>query len=367
VGAVRRDGDRIRLSGALRTPDAAAIWRTLRGLAHDVRPGARIEIDLSAVPAVDGGVMALLIELRSEIAARGAHAELTNMREPVAKLAKLHDVGLAAPRRMRRPPESPLARVGAATLEYVGHLKDALGFVGSLVLAAGGRGRRPAAQYREIVFLVQKTGAEAMPIVFAVLFVVGFIFAYATADTFIELGDTLLSPSLISKSMAREIAPVMTAFILSGRSGAGFAAEIGAMKINQEIDALRTLGLEPNAWLVFPRAIALVIAMPALVVAGDFFGIAGGALVGVTRLGLTLPTYVHAVQSAVSAWDVESGVLMSVAFGLAIALIACQKGFAASGGPEDVGRHTTSAVVSCLFFTVVIDAIFTVIYQSFGV
>lgn len=205
-----------------------------------------------------------------------------------------------------------------------------------------------------------------MAIVFAVLFVVGFIFAYSTAQQFIALGQRLLSAQLIGRGMAREVAPVMTAIVLSGRSGAAFAAEIGSMKINREIDALRTLGLDPFAWLVVPRTIALLVVMPALVISGNLFGFAGGALVGVTTLGLKLPVYIHALWAAITPWDIESGLIKSAAFGLAIALIGCQQGFAATGGPEDVGRRTTVTVVACLLFTVVIDAVLTVIYQSFG-
>jgi len=367
ANAVRRDGDRIRLSGALRTRDAAAIWRALRSAARDVRPGASIEIDLSEVPAVQGDVMALLVELRAEIVARGAHAELANMQERVANVARLYATEGPPTRRVRRPPESAVAQVGAAVLAYVLHSKEMLGFVGRLVLAALPRkGRARGAHWSEVVSLVEKSGAEAMAVVFTILFVVGFIFAYSTAPQFAKLGQKLLSPQLIGRGMAREVAPVMTAFVLSGRSGAAFAAEVGTMKINREIDALRTLGLEPFGWLVVPRTIALFIVMPALVVVGSFFGYAGGAVVGVTTLGLTSSVYVHALRTSVSSWDVESGIIKSAVFGIAIGLIACQQGFAASGGPEDVGRRTTSAVVACLLITIVIDAIFTVIYTSFG-
>lgn len=365
--AVRREGDRIRVSGALRTRDAAAIWSALRRAARDVRPGSEIEIDLSDVPAVQGDVMALLVELRAEIVARGARAELANMQERVANIAKLYATDRPPTRRTRRPAESAVAQVGDAVVAYVGHSKEMLGFVGSLLLAALPRkGRTRGAHWSEVVPLVERSGAEAMAVVFAILFVVGFIFAYSTAPQFARLGQKLLSPQLIGRGMAREVAPVMTAFVLSGRSGAAFAAEVGTMKINREIDALRTLGLEPFGWLVVPRTIALFIVTPALVVVGSFFGYAGGAVVAVTSLGLTLSVYVHALRSAVSSWDVESGIIKSAAFGVAIALIACQQGFAASGGPEDVGRRTTSAVVACLLFTIVIDAIFTVVYQSFG-
>jgi phospholipid/cholesterol/gamma-HCH transport system permease protein len=367
ASAVRRDGDRIRLSGALRMRDAAAIWQGLRDAARDVSPGAEIRMDLSAVPAVDGGVMALLAQARFEMNTRGAHAELANMSETVANIAGLYDVERTPARAPGRAAESAVAQLGGATLAGIGRVAEFLGFLGSLVLTGVRRKRRPrAGRWRQIASLVEKTGAGAMPIVFGVLFVVGFIFAYSTPDQLIKIGQRLLSAGMIGRGMAREVAPVLTAFILAGRSGAAFTAELGTMKIDHEIDALRTLGLDPYRWLVVPRMMAMVIVMPALVIAGDFFGFAGGALVGVTTLGLRLPVYVHTLHTSISAWDIEAGIIKSAALGLMIAIVSCQQGISASGGPEDVGRRTTSAVVACLFFAVVIDAILTIIYESFG-
>jgi phospholipid/cholesterol/gamma-HCH transport system permease protein len=367
ANVVRRDDDRIRLSGVLRTRDAAALWSAVRTAVLDLRPGARVTLDMSAVASVQGNVMALLVEVRARLARRGVEAEFTGMREPVAKLAELYAAARPPAPAARPRRESVVAQVGATTLAHVARVEAALGFLGSLVLAGLGRRRRHrAAHWGEIVSLVEQTGAEAMAIVFAIVFVVGFIFSYSTADTFIELGQRLLSARIIGKAITREIAPVITAFIVAGRAGAAFAAEIGSMKVDHEIDALRTFGLEPFGWLAVPRLVALVMAVPGLVIVADFFGFAGGALVGVTSLGLSLPVYVHALRSAVSAWDVVSGIIKSAAFGLTIALVGCQQGFAVSGGPEEVGRRTTSAVVAGIFFTVVDDAILTVVYKAFG-
>lgn len=367
ASVVRLDGDRIRLSGELRTRDAAAIWSALRSAARDLRAGTHVELDMSAVPSVEGDVMALLVDIRGQLAARGSEVALTGMCEPVAKLARLYGADRPNGPVTRAPPEDVVAQVGAATLAHVARLEETLGFLGSLVLAARGRKRRArATHWGQVLSLVEKAGAEAMVIVCAVVFVVGFIFSYSTANTFVQIGERLLSASTIGRGMSREIAPVITAFIISGRSGAAYTAEIGSMKIDHEIDALRTLGLEPFAWLVVPRMVALLVVVPALTIVAEFFGFAGGALVGVTSLGLRLPVYVHALTSAISPWDVLSGVIKAAAFGLAIALISCQQGFAVSGGPGEVGRRTTSAVVAGIFFTVAVDAILTIIYESFG-
>jgi phospholipid/cholesterol/gamma-HCH transport system permease protein len=138
------------------------------------------------------------------------------------------------------------------------------------------------------------------------------------------------------------------------------------MKVSEEVDALRTLGLRPFAWLVVPRVIALLIVVPALTIIGDIVGVLGGLIVAVTSLDVSMRGYFGETQKAVQLWDVEHGLIKSVVFAMAIALIACQQGFSASGGAEGVGRRTTSTVVTSLFALVVIDALITMIFRAFG-
>jgi phospholipid/cholesterol/gamma-HCH transport system permease protein len=166
--------------------------------------------------------------------------------------------------------------------------------------------------------------------------------------------------------MARQLGPLMTAILLSGRSGAAFATELGSMKVSEEIDALRTLGFEPFGWLVLPRLLALVIVLPVLTMMADVVGMVGGLVIGITSLDLTPHLYFKEVRTSLTPFDVWSGMVMSVAFALAIGLIACQQGFAASGGPQGVGQRTTRTVVSSIFAMVVIDAVFTVAFHALG-
>jgi phospholipid/cholesterol/gamma-HCH transport system permease protein len=156
----------------------------------------------------------------------------------------------------------------------------------------------------------------------------------------------------------------MAAIIVCGRSGAAFAAELGTMKVSEEIDALRTMGFGPIRHLVLPRALALMIAMPLLTLTADAVAMLGGLLVAVVSLDLTPMGYLLETQKAVLAWDVFSGVLKSLAFAMAIALVACQQGLATSGGAEGVGRRTTSSVVAILFSLILIDAAFTVVFYA---
>jgi phospholipid/cholesterol/gamma-HCH transport system permease protein len=158
----------------------------------------------------------------------------------------------------------------------------------------------------------------------------------------------------------------MTAIILCGRSGAAFAAELGSMRVNEEIDALRTMGFSPLRFLVFPRAMALVLMMPLLTLVANVMGMLGGMTVATLSLDMTSVVYLNQTQKAVKLWDVTSGLIKSGVFGLAIGLISCQQGLATTGGAEGVGRRTTAAVVAILFTLILIDAFFTVFFHGFA-
>jgi phospholipid/cholesterol/gamma-HCH transport system permease protein len=171
---------------------------------------------------------------------------------------------------------------------------------------------------------------------------------------------------LVGLSITRELGPLMTAIIVSGRSGAAFAAEIGSMKVAEEIDALRTMGFGAMRFLVLPRTLALVLVLPLLTLLGDAVGIVGGMVVGVLNLDLTITGYLQESFKAIELWDIFSGVVKSLLFALVIALVACQQGLATTGGAEGVGRRTTSSVVSILFSLILVDACFTVFFHWVG-
>jgi phospholipid/cholesterol/gamma-HCH transport system permease protein len=235
-----------------------------------------------------------------------------------------------------------------------------------MVVSAVGLVKNPRSGHlREVPPLVERTGADAIPIVVLINFLVGFVMAYQSAKQLKMFGANIYVADLVGLSVTRELAPLMTAIIIAGRSGAAFAAEIGSMKVSEELDALRTIGLRPFAWLVIPRTIALLVVTPFLTLIGDLVGVLGGLVVGITSLDLTAQGYLVETKKAVELWDVQHGVIKSFAFALAISLIACQQGFSASGGAEGVGRRTTSTVVTCLFALVLLDALFTIVFRMF--
>ena len=356
----------IRLTGNLRMPDAPALWREVRAVTDKAKKGA-LTIDLSGAQAIDGGVMSLLVALRTDLYARGVKAEIEGTPEKFEPLVDLYDAKKPPPKRKKRKPEGFVDNVGRATADALSEVKQVISFFGEMVLAGLGLLRHPrAGHWKEIPPLMNKAGADALPIVVLINFLVGFVMAYQSAKQLKAFGANIYVADLVGISVCRELAPLMTAIIICGRSGAAFAAEIGSMKVSEEVDALRTLGLRPFSWLVVPRVIALMIIAPMLTVIADIIGVLGGLVVGVTSLDLNVHGYFIETRKAMELWDVEHGIIKSVVFALAIGLIACQQGFAASGGAEGVGQRTTSTVVTSLFTIVVLDAVFTMTFRFFG-
>src|SRR5436190_12480237 len=196
---------------------------------------------------------------------------------------------------------------------------------------------------------MERTGADAVPIVVLINFLVGFVMAFQGAVQLKQFGANLFVADLVGLSITRELGPLMTAIIVCGRSGAAFAAELGTMKVSEEVDALRTMGIGPLRFLVLPRIIGLFLAMPILTLLGDLVGIAGGLLVGVISLDITITGYLNETRKALGIWDVFQGLVKCGFFGIAIGIVSCQQGLATSGGAEGVGRRTTAAVVTTLF------------------
>src|SRR5450432_2534965 len=357
----------LRLQGHLKFDEAARLWESTRKRVDTVKPGETIHFDVSRVESVDGGTMALLVHLRNELKFRGVRSEFIGATGRVKELVHLYHGDEAPVRGVVRRPRGTLDQIGEATLVIVRELREVLGFFGAMLLGVVGLLREPkTANWKEVPYLMEKTGADAVPIVLLINFLVGFVMAFQGAVQLKQFGANIFVADLVGLSVTRELGPLMTAIIVCGRSGAAFAAEIGTMKVSEEIDALRTMGLTPFGWLVVPRITALVLVMPFLTFIADFVGIAGGLAVGITDLDLTTQGYMIESLKAIRTWDVFSGVLKSVVFALAIGLISCQQGFATSGGAEGVGRRTTSSVVTILFSLILIDALFTLFFYFFG-
>ncbi len=354
------------LEGQLKFSEAALLWTSVSKRLQGVSRGETMNFDMALVESIDGGTMALLVHLRNELKLRGVRSDFVGATGSVQELVHLYGGDENPIRRKRRRPKKSLDEIGERTLEFFSSVKQVLAFLGDMILALLGLLREPrTANWKEVPHLMERTGADAVPIVVLINFLVGFVMAFQGAIQLKQFGANIFVADLVGLSVVRELGPLMTAIIVCGRSGAAFAAELGTMKVSEEIDALRTMGFGPMRYLVLPRALALMLVLPMLTLLADLVAIGGGLLVGILSLDLSVSAYLTETQKALSVWDVFSGVLKSIVFALAISLISCQQGFATTGGAEGVGRRTTSSVVSILFSLILIDAAFTVFFYFF--
>lgn len=257
-------------------------------------------------------------------------------------------------------------------------LAEALRQIGSGVedrLAAAGRISRLAAAAGERIVIgpwrgerfrlraaideVSRAGDESLPLVALIAFLVGMILALQSAHQLVDMGAVRLVADLVAVSVTRELAPLMTAILVAGRVGSAFAAELGTMRVSREIDALTVMGIDPIAFLVVPRLVGLLVAVPCLTFFADLVGIVGGTAVGTLVLGLGLEGYWSDSIAALKLDDLWSGVAKSICFGALIALVSCQQGLDTRGGANEVGNSTTVAVVRSIVLVIAADLVFT--------
>ena len=267
-----------------------------------------------------------------------------------------------APTSLRR--ERILARLGRRTLEGLRTALDHAAFLGTVTMALLGLIRHPGQlRLKDTIGVMGRVGAEAVPIVGLIGFLLGLIMAFMSAVQLQQFGANIYVASLVALAMVRELGPIMTAILVAGRSGSAFAAEIGTMRVSEEVDALTTMGFDPVRFLVLPKLIASAVVVPFLTLYANIFAIAGGLMVGTVMLDLTPTAYMQQTLRTLTLFDVLWGFFKSALFAIIIALIGCHRGFAVRGGAESVGRATTSAVVTSIFFIILVDSILAVILR----
>jgi phospholipid/cholesterol/gamma-HCH transport system permease protein len=275
--------------------------------------------------------------------------------------------GYEPPRSTGRPRrERAVVRLGASIAGALQRARGLITFWGSLVEALGALARAPKG-VGAISPLIARTGSDGIPIVLFLNFLVGLVMAIQTTPLLKIYGAGIYVADIVGVSVTRELAPLMTAIIISGRSGAAFAAELGTMRVSEEIDALRTMGFPPVTYLVLPRVIALTLVAPALTLLGDVMGIVGGLVVAAYNLELHPRGYLAELRTVLVPADVWTGLIKSGVFGAAIALIGCQQGLSTQGAASGVGRGTTATVVYCLFTIVILDTLFTMLFRELAV
>ena len=262
------------------------------------------------------------------------------------------------------PDTSFLSDVGADTVHFFRSASEILRFVGGVSVSIG-RMLNGRARYRasDLFLLMQQVGAQALPIVSLISVLVGLILAFVGAVQLEQFGADIFIANLVGLGMVRDMGAMMTAIIMAGRTGAAYAAELGTMTVNEEIDALRTMGISPIDFLVVPRILALVLMMPLLTLYSDLMGILGGALVGTTLFDIGVYEYFRQTRSAVDLFDVFGGMFKGLVYGAIVAVSGCLRGMECGRSSAAVGAATTSAVVTSIVFIVVACAILTLIYN----
>jgi phospholipid/cholesterol/gamma-HCH transport system permease protein len=254
-------------------------------------------------------------------------------------------------------------RVGLATLNglaYVGGLARLTGESAAIIILGPFRGQRQRLQ--RAFHQAMAVGVGAIPIVSLITFFVGLIMALQSAYELRRLGAIQFVADAVAISIIRELGPLITSIIVIGRSGSAFAAEIGTMKVTEEVDALETMAIRPVAFLVAPKFLAMLVMVPCLTIWADFMGVMGGCLFGVTGANFTLLSYLRATGDALALNDIFSGLVKSALFAVVITAVGCQEGFSTGAGAEEVGRSTTAAVVKSIFMVIAVDLVFTALF-----
>jgi phospholipid/cholesterol/gamma-HCH transport system permease protein len=340
--------------------------RLLERLLADItsRDPRQVTFDLNRVTYFDDFGVLVLSELRDRLRADQVPVRIVQPPPKVAEiLAMTHfDQPERCAALVPKGPDNLILRLGDAALKMADNLRFLVSFLGSVALCWIQVVRHPRKlRLGDTIVLMQKTGVDAIPIVGMISFLLGLIMAFVSSLQLEQFGASVYVARLVALAMVSELGPIMTAIIVAGRSGSAFAAEIGTMKISEEVDALFTMGFSPTLFLVIPRMAAAMLVVPLLTLFSDFFAIMGGMVISVAMLDLTVSTYVDQTIKALSLFEFFWGLAKSVVFAALIAWIGCLRGFEVRGGSAEVGNAATSAVVSGIFLIILFDSIFAVI------
>jgi phospholipid/cholesterol/gamma-HCH transport system permease protein len=329
----------------------------------------RLSYEAAGLTHWDSGLISYLTNAAEICRARGIAEDRAGLPEGLKRLLELAE---AVPEkkgaRSGASRVSFFARVGNATIGYGLSVNEFLDFLGELTVALG-KFLRGKARYRKIDLLevVQECGPNAVAIVTLISFLVGVILAFMGAVQLSQFGASIYVADLVGIGMVRDMAAMMTAIIMSGRTGAAFAAKLGTMKVTQEIDALTTMGVSPLEFLVLPRILALVLMMPLLCLFADLVGILGGMFVGVTMLDLSAATYLRETISTLTLINLFGGIIKGTFYGVLIAIAGCLRGFQCGNSSSAVGDAATQAVVMAIVMIVVACGLFAVVFNFLGI
>lgn len=352
---IERENGRIRIRGVLELRNFRQAKESLRQAAGDYTI-----IDMSQVTRLDtSGVLLLSNKFQLE-RLRPEHQALFNLvaqTEPGKPSAK------------KRLPDwkRMIVRLGKAAANIWPATAEFIVFMGRACAALASAMKHPARlRFISITHHIEAIGIDAIPIIGLIAFVISIVIAYQGQVQLRSLGAELYTVNLIAISVLREMGVLLTAIMIAGRSGSAFTAEIGAMKVRQELDALRSIGFDTFDLLVLPRLIALLIVLPLLTLFANIMGLLGGALISLSLLDIAMPEYLERARQAVTWKDLFVGLVKAPVFALVIALVGCMHGLKVSGSAESVGKETTASVVKSIFLVLMLDGLFSIYFEKVG-
>jgi phospholipid/cholesterol/gamma-HCH transport system permease protein len=360
----REEGDvTLFIQGHVSIEDLHRFVPEVKSALSEISP-SKFAVDLSGVTYLDSAAALTLFRLEDDAKVRSIPFTFLNITNDIKGIMKLLDEKMH-----RIPPLIPerkshhiLEQIGEESQKLFDDFFQIMTFVGELLLAMFYSILHPRSiRWEDTFFYMKRAGVDGLPIVALISLLLGLIMAFMSSLQLKQFGANIYVASLVGIAMVKELGPIMTAIIVAGRSGSAFAAEIGTMIVNDEVNALMTMGLNPTRFLAVPKVLAAVFVVPLLTLYADFFAILGGLIVGIVGLDLTVYTYVQQTQDSIQIFDIVSSLIKAVVFAMLISGIGCQRGFQVKGGAESVGTSTTSAVVSAIFLIIVADSAFAII------
>jgi len=358
----------IRLSGAWNLNEGLPPISEIRKSIESAPGVKRLEFDTEAIADWDSGFLVLLRNIVNYCKEHNIEVDTEGIPKGARELLKL-STSVPVKEETGDPMESSLlARIGGASLRLTRSGAEVLSFTGEVFLSFT-KWLRGKAQFRrtDMKIHLEQAGVQALPIVTLINFLIGVIIAFVSAIQLQQFGAEIFVADLVAIAMAREMGPMMTAIILAGRSGASYAAQIGTMMVNEEVDALKTAGFSPIDFLVLPRVLALTLMTPLLTLYADFMGMIGGGVVGMTMLNLSSTLYIQQTISALNPLHFMLGLIKAAIYGGLVAYAGCMTGMQSGRSASAVGEATTKAVVMSIVLIIAASAVTTVIYSLLGI
>jgi len=353
-------------AGRLDAANVGALWRQTGHVIKHAHP-RRVIVLAEEIAYCDGSGAGLLFSLRLKGLKQGFTVEFMGLRPELAEMLDRFDADRFAEYGKEKRHIHPAEEIGHFACRLFVDVREQLAFIGELHVAAVrclvGRGQL---RWKEVFITAERAGANAVGIVSLIGFLFGLIMAFSFAMPMRQFGVDIYVADLVAVGMIRVLGPFITAIILAGRSGSAYAAELGTMKINDEIDALATMSLDPMRFLVVPKVVATIFITPLLTVLANVFGLIGCGVV-MLSLGFPLVTYTNHVKSAIDSGDIAVGLFKSLVFGGLVAGVGCLRGLQTETGPSAVGISTTRAVVSAIVLIVLAEGVFAVLFHYMGI